>query len=314
MSGQSEVWMNSGAARFSRSDEWIGAESHGAAIGDLDSDGDEDLVLTYASDLLPTLVYWNDGSGAFTPAEAGLGDDALNANALSLFDVEGDGDLDVGVYYAESVRHRRLYLNLGDGTFSGNPIEIPGLATWGDVDDDGDADAVTLLHQTNGGHGFKVFLNDGANTFEESQHMQVSVPFLPGVAALGDFDGDGDLDLIGGGGSGLSSPVTVFLNNGDGSYVEAPPTSFGGSAGRVTLGDLNDDGLIDVYLAGLGQSQTIGLSDGAGGFVDSGYSLVTQDMAGIGAIGDLDGDGDLDLFISVYGNGAPNEVWLNVSE
>ena len=314
MSGRSEIWINDGSATFSRSYQNIGNESHGVAIGDLDGDGDEDLILAYASESIGSRVYWNDGSAGFTPAEADLGDGSLNSNAISLFDAEGDGDLDVGVYYAERTRHCRVYLNLGDGQFDGGDREIPGLATWGDVDGDGDVDAVTLLHQTNGGSGFQVFLNDGGNGFTEAQHLPASVPYFPGATALGDIDGDGDLDVIGGGGSSLTSPVTIFLNNGDGSYEPVPDAAFGASAGRITLGDFNRDGLVDVYLASLGQPQQIGISDGAGDFTDSGIPLGTREMLGIGAIGDLDGDGDPDLFISVYGNGGPNEVWLNVSE
>ena len=314
MSDASEIWLNDGSARFTRSPERIGATSHGAAVGDLDSDGDEDLILTYASTSLPTRVYWNDGTGRFTPAEVGLGDDALNANGICVFDAEGDGDLDVGVYYCSSVRHTLVYLNRGDGTFATGSREIPGMVAWGDIDGDGDIDGVALLHQTNSGHGFRIFLNDGANVFEEAQQIDASVPFRAGVTALADVDGDGDLDLIGGGGASPTSPVTVFRNRGDGSFEAVADVTFGDAAGGITPADFDGDGLMDIYLAPFGQPQQVGLSDGTGGFLDARVSLGTREMLGIGAAGDLDGDGDTDLFVSVYGRGGPNEVWLNASK
>ena len=312
MSGVSEIWLNDGSARFARSPERIGATSHGVAIGDLDNDGDEDLILTYASTSLPTCIYWNDGTGRFTRAEAGFGDDALNANGIHVFDAEGDGDLDVAVYYCSGVRHTRIYLNCGDGTFAAGEREFPGVVAWGDIDSDGNIDAVALLHQTNGGHGFRVFLNDGENVFGEVQQMPASVPFLIGVTCLVDTDGDGDLDLVGGGGP--TSPVTVFLNRGNGSFEAVADSGFGSAFGRITPADFDGDGLMDIYLATIGQPQQIGLSNGAGGFVDARVALGSREMTGIGAAGDLDGDGDMDLFVAIYGRGGPNEVWLNVSK
>ncbi|AKG53595.1 hypothetical protein DGWBC_0932 [Dehalogenimonas sp. WBC-2] len=74
----------------------------------------------------------------------------------------------------------------------------------------------------------------------------------------------------------------------------------------VALGDLNNDGFIDAFIANSGANQVY-LNDGNGSFSDSGQSLGDSVSNGV-SLGDLDGDGDLDAFVA---NGDANKVWLN---
>ncbi|MCK5212307.1 MAG: VCBS repeat-containing protein [Dehalococcoidia bacterium] len=309
---RSEVWMNDGTGRFTNAYKNIGDKARGMGIGDLDGDGDLDLLMSPASSSDPSRVYLNDGSGGFTVAAQDLGDTAIPANCMSLFDVEGDGDLDAGIYYPLSQRQTRLYLNDGTGHFTtSTDLRLPGIATWGDVDGDGDMDAVCLQHEQTG-RGYKVFLNDGTNVFQESQHIATPGLFIVKGTAMGDLDRDGDLDVVANGGEGDESPLTVLLNDGMGVFSLAPASDFACPSGRIALGDFNDDGAIDVFISCGEQPMMIGLGDGTGGFVDSGLKLGSSGMSGVPAVGDLDGDGDLDIFTSGYGHdGFPNEVWLN---
>ena len=313
MHARSEIWRNNGQGRFTNAYKDIGGEAHGVGLGDLDSDGDLDMVLAPASNSEGSRIYFNDGAGHFTLASTALGDAAITANSLELIDADGDGDLDISVYYVDGQRHCRLYTNDGQGQFTLTEIQFPGIAAWGDIDNDGDRDAICLQHgQT--GSGVKVFVNHGALSFAEAQHISAPVFFAPGTGALGDIDGDEDLDLVIGGGSSLDSPLTLLRNDGAGFFTYDPSSSFSAYGARVSLGDFNSDGATDVYLGCLNHAKLIGLGDSRGQIVDSGILLGDTSMAGVAAIGDLDGDGDLDLFIAIYGQGGPNEVWLNAAD
>ena len=309
---RSEIWMNDGTGHFENSYQYIGSESRGIELGDLDGDGDLDLLTAPVSNTQPSCVFFNNGLGRFTRATYDFGDTTISANLLSLFDVDGDGDLDAGIYYPLSQRQTRLYLNDGSGVLSlVSGFALPGIATWGDVDADGDADAICLQHEQ-AGRGYKVFLNTGNLGFQEVQHISTASAFFAGVTAMGDLDHDGDLDFVAIGRESGLAPLTVLLNDGSGAFTLAPPSDFVCPSGRITLGDLNEDGAIDVYIGCLDQPPMIGLGDGAGGFVDSRVDLGSTVMSGIAALGDLDGDGDLDIFAPVYGQSSgPNEVWLN---
>ena len=309
MHARSEIWLNDGDGNFTISYQNIGVEGHGVGIGDLDGDGDLDLVLTPASGTEASRIYINDGSGGFTLGETALGDASIAANGVSLFDVEGDGDLDIGVYYFAGQRHCRLYVNDGTGQFNSTALRLPGLAAWGDIDGDGDIDAVSLQHEQNGS-GYKVFMNVGETEFEESQHITAPGGFFPGSLALGDIDGDGDVDLVA---SSSGSPLVVLVNDGAGAFSRVTAIAFTVGMGRISLGDLNGDRADDVLVGCLDQPKRIAISNTDGGFIDSGLLLGSNEMAGICALGDLDGDGDLDLFVAVYGEGGANEVWLNTT-
>ena len=309
MNTRSEIWINDGRARFSKSYANIGGESHGAVIADFDGDGDLDLVATRASESSPTQVYLNNGNGQFTPGEA-LDDQSIVANAIAAFDLEGDGDLDLGIYYFVGQRHCRIYLNDGSGRFHATDTRLPGLAAWGDIDGDGDVDAVCLQHGQTGG-GYSVFTNLGEDGFEETQRIHAPSAFFPGSILLGDIDGDSDLDAVSGGAFESNTPVIVLRNDGVGVFELIDDSPFNAQSGRLALADFDGDGLPDVFVGCIDQPKRIGLSAGDGRMLDSGIELGASEMAGISAAGDLDGDGDTDLFIAVYGQGGANPVWLN---
>src|SRR5690606_36271894 len=172
--------------------------TRGVAIGDVDRDGDLDVVVANLN--VHTRLYLNSGNGVdFVGYNVGL--DPARADAVALEDMNGDGWLDV-VVATHEFRNSLIYFHTGNplepfGTngVPGQPIDTNGLHTQtalvGDLDNDGDNDVV-LINEI----GPNVyFLNDGAGNFgtpvaigAEEDNSQ--------AGALGDLNGDGWLSLV----------------------------------------------------------------------------------------------------------------------
>jgi hypothetical protein len=125
--------------------------------------------------------------------------------------------------------------------------------------------------------------------------------------ALGDLDGDGDLDAFV---ANLSQPNTVWLNNGAGAFTDSGQSLGSSNSWDVALGDLDGDGDLDAFVANYNsQANKVWLNDGTGAFTDNGQNLGNSESLGV-ALGDVDGDGDLDAFVTNAGQ--PNQVYESV--
>lgn len=169
----------------------------------------------------------------------------------------------------------------------------------GDVDGDGDLDAVTV----DAYDAVEVWFNDGNGNFTDSAFYLSSNDFY-GVE-LADIDGDGDLDIVAMA-FGWSSSTEIYLNNGAGVFTSTYTLSTDDTE-ESKLADLDGDGDLDLFYTG--STPEVWLNSGNGYFTSSGtISIMGGDMSDV-ALADFDGDGDIDAFMS-NDNGS-NELWFN---
>jgi hypothetical protein len=323
--GVETVWLNDGAGSFTAhptTPSFGAGDSLDAVLGDIDEDGDLDAIIVNLDGEAET-VWLNDGGGNFGahPTTPSFG--AGYSFRAELGDLDNDDDLDVVVANADS---QTVWLNDGGGNFSAHPV-TPSFSAedssfdvaLGDIDGDGDLDA--LVASPFGNEVETVWLNDGVGNF--SAH-----PTTPTFGAggslgitLGDFDSDTDLDAVVANARG-NEAETVWLNDGAGNFSAHPTVpSFGaGESYNTALGDLDNDGDLDAVVANAyNQAETVWLNDGSGGFsahptTPSFGAQTSYDVA----LGDLDGDNDLDAIVANYvvmSGGReikePETVWLN---
>jgi hypothetical protein len=303
----------------------ITADTHttyAIALGDTDGDGDLDMVS--GNNNQPNRLYLNNGTSAPFNGVAGsyITIDAHNTRAIALSDMDADGDLDVVVgNYAET---NRLYLNNGTtdpfNGVTGSDITANAHDTWsvviGDMDDDGDVDLVV----GNDNAANRLYLNNGtADPFSGITGSDITTDANATYSiALGDVDGDGDLDVAAGNLYQIpySDVNRLYLNNGTADpfngVTGSDITADAHNTRAVALGDMDGDGDLDVVTGDYGQTNRLYLNNGtADPFSGVTGSDITADAHYTLAIalGDVDGDGDLD--VAAGNSNQFNRLYLN---
>ena len=274
----------------------FGAAPTALAVGDFNGDDELDLVVTSSATANNVRVLLGAGDGSFTVLAPQTAGPAVTAVALG--DFNGDQVLDLAVAHnaANSVS---VLLGTGDGRFTKAAVVgvglVPRAIVVGDFNQDGCLDFVTA---NNGAttREMSLVLGRGDGTFANAVAVLGDAPAVNVVAA--DFDGDGDLDLAS---TNLAAfTVSIFLNDGQGRFSAPTKLTAGRRPSGIKTGDFNGDGKVDLAVANLFSADvSIFLSNGDGTFKPQAPRNIGLSVPGhmpvALAVGDLDGDGRLDL-------------------
>ena len=265
----------------------------GAAVGDYDNDGDQDLFITAFG---PDTLFRNNGDGTFSDVtgEAGVSDPLWSTSA-AFVDYDRDGDLDLFV------------ANYLDFTVAGNK----------------------LCHDSVGARDYctprayrpvpdRLYRNEGTGRFTDvTESSGISKADGAGLGVtVGDYNADGRLDLYV---ANDATPNQLWINRDNGTFVDegllsgAALSAAGNPEGSMGIasGDFDADGDEDLFVTNIiGETFVLYQNDGRGNFDDArvraGVARPTAALTGFGTDWfDYDNDGWLDLFIA---NGAVNTL------
>ena len=263
----------------------------GLAQGDVDGDGDMDLVSAdHGKDHVE--LYLNDGGSFVGPTTISN----VDAYRVAMADINGDGHVDVLVAGGDSDRVEYIPGN-GDGTF-GEPVVVSDATNtvWGvsaaDLDNDGDLDVVGAGHDDD---KFAWYKNLGSSS--GPQQILTILIDQPIDVATSDVDNDGDMDIVGVTYDG-GDRVIWFENQGGGLFPNTFKLLILMVIHKVHMADLNGDGNEDVLVANAATDRVSYYANLGGGQWGS-EVLVTEHADGCQSVyaADMDLDSDIDIII-----------------
>ena len=280
------------------------------AVADFNGDGKPDVLEQGTGTLL---VLLGNGDGTFqAPISTASG---ANLGPVVAGDLNGDGKADVVGLFGSSLF---VYTSHGDGTFAagvsynlGVAVVTGALLSMGDLNGDGKSDVAVSIGGDNVAGYEVVFLGNGDGTFQTTPKTSAGV-YYPKYAAVGDFNGDGKLDLavssdeVCNGSCSIPASVYLLPGNGDGTFRGATPLFPG--LGPIAAADVNGDRDLDLVFLSSDDPATsqIYLGHGDGTFsAPHNYGITVGGAALAIAIADFNGDGKMDIAAGavMLGNG-----------
>lgn len=259
--------------------------------GDFNQDGRPDLAIS-GDNAVPVSLYYGQAGGTLLAGPSVAF--SSRPYGLALGDVNGDGLVDMVVSETGPKPFMEIALGKADGTFMPigtiQTVSTVGAITILDATADRKADIVI-----GDGPNVVVYPSLGNGTFAapiNTRHTFQSMDAGTSVA-VGDFNGDGLIDLVLC--TAKDSRFPVFQNNGNGTFTQTKSYAYSKNPTQPMVGDFNQDGRLDLAMAVKGAGEILlYIGDGSGGFTQ-GATLSTFSNSDTMGIADMNGDGTADI-------------------
>ena len=266
------------------------------SFGDLDSDGDSDLVFPENGNVDDDISWFENINGKLYRHYIYSQLDGVRTPIF--VDIEGDGDLDIITTitknFATVIENEvMLFENLDGENFINwrihDNIDYPADIEFADIDGDNDIDLVLTARDAND----LIWLENTGTLYNWVYHQIEDNANSPLGCAVNDIDGDGDIDIA------LCSwnddKVFWYDNNGNGEFTKKIIAPLLDAPRSIELADFDGDKVIDVAVGCTGPDNSVTI------YLNNGYEVFTQKIISTGKtcydieVGDWDNDGDLDV-------------------
>ncbi len=279
---------------------------YSVAVGDFNDDGRLDItVVNLGSNNIG--IFLGDGNGTFSSQTTYNAVAGSQPWSIAVGDFNNDNQVDI-VVANSGTNNIGVCLGYGDGTFASQTIfstgsnSYPAAVAVGDFNNDNRLDIAVANSGTN---NVGIFLGYGNGTFARQATYSTGSGSVPYSIAVGDFNNDSRLDIVVA--NYYACNIGVFLGYGNGTFFSqtAYSTIKGTGPTDVVVGDLNNDGQLDIVATlyfNVGIIVFLGYGDGTF-FRQLVYSTGSQSHPSACALGDVNNDNRLDVVVSDYNNG-----------